>query len=205
MTRLYRQRTPLAWLTIVVCIVGYVLPWLLAQSTALSSAPYDLAEWARQISYEPVIGVLLLRLPLVLITLIIAFQWRTLVISTVSRWILTIILVGLVLAQLPPLNEFRNFFIDPNYLQKLVLSGLSAIGSSIVLLYATSSRRQAIGSIIIGLLGIATVVLSIGEIQAYYTQYSIEHRLEIGVGVILIGLVGVVALGIIQYTKQGNS
>ena len=205
MTRLYQQQIPLFWLTIVVCIVGYARPWLLTQSTALSSAPYDLAEWARQISYEPVVGVLLLRLPLTLITLIVALQWRNVVTSTISRWILTIILVGLILAQLPPLNEFRNFFTDPNYLQKLVLSSLSVIGGIIVLLYATSSLRQAIGLIVIGLLGIVTVVLSIREIQAYYTQYSIEHRLEIGVGVILVGLCCVVALGILQYAKRGNS
>lgn len=122
-------------LVILVLLIAYVSPWVLAEGASLSLNAYDLAEWsslhpAARSAQPALLPSLLLRLPLVCTTIALACvaagsprTWRTLGLLGA--------LVA-VIALLPPLEFLRVGTGDANYQQLLALAGLSLIGAATV-------------------------------------------------------------------------
>lgn len=130
---MFSSRCLTFWLWVVLMLIGYNLPWIVNPGNGLTLNGYDLAEW---VSLHPVVRAqpllytsLLLRLPLALVTLLIALHAPKPRFGT--QWMFhAAACFLLVAAQLPPL-DFITRPNDPNYQQQFILAVGGFLGSLI--------------------------------------------------------------------------
>ncbi len=129
------QRPITDLLVMLVLLMAYVSPWVLAEGASLSLNAYDLAEWsslhpAARSAQPALLPSLLLRLPLACTAIALACvaadsprTWRALgLLGSLAA----------VIALLPPLEFLRGGTGDANYQQLLALAGLSLVGAATV-------------------------------------------------------------------------
>lgn len=176
-----------AWsilLLVALSLVAYTLPWLVNPGVGLTMGAYDLAEWS---TLHPVVRgetpalltSLFLRLPLVCMVVILSLS--TLPRDSRTWWIGLILVVGIALFSMPPLEFFVNARGDINYQQQFVL-GTSAF---LLALAGYSGRivrfRQYI---IIAAVGVGVLSALLGLQRAYRLMYGFSMPLQVGFGAI---------------------
>lgn len=167
-------------LLLLLSIFAYMMPWVFGQQSALSLNAYDLAEWlnlhpATQQAAVPLMPGLLLRFQLVWLALMIAtfaprVQW------SIHWWVFSIGVVGLVCAQLPPLEFFQSRT-DPNQQQQFALTLTSFVGSGMLLMGVLETQRILIRltiTIIALITSVIGCVWSLSLLQAYQIAPSLS-------------------------------
>lgn len=162
------------WLLFAALLLAYVAPWLSSNSAALTFGGYDLGEWASlppgvRSQTPPLVASFLLRLPLALVTLYLAFaaayrRWT-------YGWLLTAgVCLLLVVAQVPPLEFFTTFRTDPNYGQQATLALISLIGVLVGLLMVRGRWRWLIAALVAALGAVCSIagVLTARELMVAY-------------------------------------
>lgn len=140
---------------LLLALMGYVLPWIVAPTAAMTLNAFDLAEWTslhpmqRQASV-PLLVPLLLRMQLPIIGILIALVTKG------SRFrLIGILAVALMsLAQLPPPEFLRNTA-DPNYQQQFALAALTVAAAGAGSLFL-SARVLPHFLIILSVAGVTT-------------------------------------------------
>ncbi len=195
----------LGWILILLALMTYSLPWLVAPSSSLSPGAYDLAEWmslhpAARYGQPPLLPSLLLRLPLACLTLMIAVAPIRIV-----WWVRGFIVLVLGAALLPPIEFFTLYRNDPNYQQQFGLTLLVLIGGGISLSRYLSRWKLPLAA---GLAGISAVASLIGFSQSLTLFQELNHITTTGGGIVLFALtnallcIGMLWIGLRQ-TKTG--
>lgn len=175
---------PSMWLFVVLALIFYSLPWVVTPGVSLTMGAVDLAEWASlhpavRAASPPLLTSFLLRLPLVVLALVVAFQAR------IERWLRALVVLVAAVALLPPLEFFTQYQGDPNYRQQFALAALALLGGIIGLI----GQFVRWSSPIIALLALVGAVTGLSGFSQAYTLLSNFH-LPVGVG---FGMVGFVA------------
>lgn len=175
----------LGWILILLALVAYTLPWLVAPSSSLSPGAYDLAEWmslhpAARYVQPPLLPSLLLRLPLACLGLIIAFAPMGL-----AGWARGLVVLVLGMALLPPIEFFTLYRNDPNYQQQFGLALFVLISGVISLSRFLSQWRLPLAA---GLAGIATAASLIGLKESLTLFQELTHITTTGAGIVLFTL-----------------
>lgn len=192
------------WLWIGVLLVAYTLPWVINPGNGLTVHAYDLAEWTSlspAVRAQPLLSTaLFLRLPLTLLTLLIALS------APQSRFSVTWLFHALgclllAIAQLPPL-EFVMQPNDPNYQQQFALASLSLVGSFIGLTGRLAAYRTLLTSFFL----LAMLVTSgMGQIQAVDLMRLFQLPAEMGLGFIgwvLVGSLWLLNVGVGMFKRN---
>jgi hypothetical protein len=166
----------------------YVLPQINTPALAWRLGGYDLAEW---VSIHPSVradagmtSALLLRLPLVCFTLLIAGLaglqrgW--------SRVLLFAAALILAVAQLPPFEFFSFAGNDPNYRQQFYLALFSLAASIALLLPLPFRLRQGLYALA-GLVGAGTLLAGLLQAQTYLQAFQLPVTIS-GFGWLGVGL-----------------
>lgn len=167
------------WTVFLLALVFYHLPWILTPGVGLNMGAYDLAEWASlhpivRVSSPPLLHSFILRLPLALLALIVAFTGRR-----NGKNGGRLLIVGLIaLALLPPLEFFTQYPNDPNYRQQFALAFLTLLVGGIGLTSYLNRWRRLI---VIAL----TVLGAASSIWGFWQGYTLlrEFHLPLNVGV----------------------
>lgn len=181
---------------IVVTLILYVLPWISVPDSPLILNAFDLAEWtslhpASRSAQLPLLSSLLLRLPLTLFGVLIAAQaYRRFSIG----WTLSVIIVMLlVIAQLPPIDQLTNLN-DGNYRQQLLLAFITLISASAILV----RKQPALPAIITGVLWLLLAASSIAALlRAIQLMQMFELSPQIGFGAVLFPLTSIIIAGLL--------
>lgn len=165
--------------------IGYLLPWIVASSAAMTLHAYDLAEWASlhpsQLGTSPpLLAPLLLRSQLVILSLLVGL------LATGKRHILAAapIILLLALAQLPP-YEFVHDLNNLNYRQQLVLAVTSLLLASAALRLGPGRLQLAL-MMSLSLGGMVAIAGGVRQAQALYAQ--LNQAADVGAGAWILGL-----------------
>jgi len=164
---------------LLLALCGYLLPWSLDASAALTFNAYDLAEWASlhpsQRGGNPTLLLpLLLRLQVPLLGIALALLARK---RQVRRWTALAVAI-LALAQLPP-PEFLLDLANVNYRQQFFLA-LGSLAFAGLAMWMPSSRLRASLLLILPALGVALALLAMQQAQAMPPPW---HPISRGAGV----------------------
>lgn len=192
---------------VIMAFGAYTLPWLTNPGVALSPGALDLAEWA---SLHPEVRAmspsmltpLLLRTPVVMLTLLLAFSTPAKMRPLSRERIIGTLVIGILLLITFPPWEIYSARNDPNYQQQAQLIAIAVIGSAIGLVGVFSPWRSFI-VIIAALIGIAASTW--GLQQAYALMVDFELPVHVGFGGIgfsLILLVVIITTGWVKNIKQ---
>lgn len=169
------------WGMLAALLVAYALPWLANPAAGLTLGAYDLAEWvslhagARAAS-PPLLPVLLLRLPLVLLTFMVAIS------PALNLWLRLLFVLLASAALLPPLEFFASDLADPNYRQQVML----AAATLLVGLAALNRAFKRYATPILAALMIAGVVVVIwGNLWGLALMQAFQLPTRLGVGGVL--------------------
>ena len=148
---------------LLLALLGYILPWIVAPTAAMTLNAFDLAEWTslhpmqRQASV-PILVPLLLRMQLPIIGILIVLVTKGSRVKLIG--ILAVALMSL--AQLPPPEFLRNTA-DPNYQQQFALAALTVAAATAGSLFL-SARVLPYFVIIVSIAGAGTSIF--GQAQA---------------------------------------
>ncbi len=192
MTKIY---TLILYLLVTVGLAGYVLPWIVAPSAALTLNAYDLAEWTslhplqRQTS-PPLLAPLELRLQLVIFTVTLGMlaSGRSL------RAISGILIVLLAFAQLPPfefLNDIRNL----NYGQQFALA-LASLILSLAALPFNPPRILPIVLAVLSALGIASALHGLSQAQELFAHLQQNASTAAGFWITVASYGGIIVVSV---------
>ncbi len=175
--------TPLLFLlALVLALVAYLLPWVIATNSAMTLNAFDLAEWtslhpSQRHALPPLITPLLLRAQLPIIAALVAL-WAS---SPKERLLAILCVFLLAVAQLPPWEFLRDSG-DANYQQQAAL----ALATIIFSIGLPGLRRlmpanfQPFVVILIAILGIVSAIL--GQSQALDLYHVTLEQGETGGG-----------------------
>ncbi len=178
------------WVLALLLLALYVAPWMTSGSAALSFGGYDLGEWASlppgvRSATPPLVASFLLRLPLTIIVLYLAFASPYRRLS--AGWLVTGAAgLLLVVAQLPPLEFFTVFRGDPNYAQQAALALVSLVGVVIGLGSAPALWR-CLAAAALAAVGAVAGIAGVQSARALMAAYQIDA--EPGAAVWLMALV----------------
>lgn len=178
--RIIQRPAWLFWLLLLLALLSYSLPWVITPGVSLSLGAVDLAEWASlhpavRAASPPLLISFLLRMPLMILALIVAFaNYR-------SRWPRVFVVLLIAAALLPPLEFFTQYRDDPNYRQQFTLAVLTFAGG-VAGIMGRPPRWRSILSIILPL--VATAAAVIGFVQAYRLLADFHLPVQPGFGVI---------------------
>ena len=184
------------WLTAALALAACLLPWVTNPAAGLSLNPADLAEWttlapAVQAQNPPLFTAFLLRTPLLVVTLLVAFAA-----GRKHGWAAILILL-LAAAQLPPF-EFLKDSGNSNYRQQLMMAVLTA-GLGLGALYGLPRRFVMTGAGIAAALGLlaalAGVTSAVREMQAF------ALGAQAGPGLLLYGGAMLAIVALAAYTE----
>jgi hypothetical protein len=185
-------------LLIFLALVAYCLPWLLNPGVSLSYGVYDLAEWtslhsAVRASSPSLLLTLVLRLPLVCLTIVVEFSRRQVLLRTIFVFIIAA-------ALLPPLEFFTQYPDDPNYRQQLVLAVaaflIGGIGLSGLL-----SRWHHIIRLTASFAGAIAAIWGLAQAYELMNTYQLPVRIGVG-GILFISFCIIFGVTQIQETRQ---
>ena len=181
---------------VIVGLLGFVQPWILAPAGSMTLNAFDLAEWtslhpAQRATSPPMLTPLMLRMQLLILSVMLGAS------ATAGRLKAgaTILILALTAAQLPPLDivyDFNNL----NYRQQLVLAGVSLIASYALLAF-NPQRIAILASVALPLIGMVTAVLGLGQALELYHHFKLEAVPGAGLWILGLSYIGmiVVALG----------
>ena len=193
---------------VLLALVGYVLPWVISEGSALSMGAYDLSEWTslHPLNREAAIPLItsgLLRLPLALVGIYLVTTAAQVRLFSGGWWVLAVSLGIFVLASMPPLEWLTEAPRDPNYLQQAVITAGLVIAGLIAL--STILNRRLVSLIQVLVLGIALIAAWTGFYQAIALFQQLELVMAIGSGLILFSMaVAVAMLDAYVHTKRVN-
>ena len=176
-------------------LLGYLLPWAVAQSAPMTLNAYDLAEWtslhpAQRQTTPPLMAPLLLRAQLVILSLAFA-------VTASRRWIAAAAVVVLALAQLPPF-EYVYDIANLNYRQQFVLALVSLVAG----LAATRLRNRRIIRLLLFLLAVAGILsVHAGAAQAI-EAYRQPATIGFGPWLLTASYVGVAAITVLAVRSE---
>ncbi len=182
-------------------IIGYLLPWIVAPSAAMTLSAFDLAEWS---SLHPAQGgtlevALLLRAQLVILTVMVGA-------SAVGKRVAlaAVLILLLAIAQVPPF-EFVNDPGNLNYRQQLILAACSVTAGLAAALFARgrlSATWLSILTILLSLAGLATSIMGLQGAQALLAQLG--QAADPGAGIWILGFsyLGLTGVSLIELTRD---
>ena len=181
------------WLLAAGLVLLYVSPWMTSGSAALTFGGYDLGEWASlppgvRSENPPLVASFLLRLPLALITLYVAFTAPYRRISF-GWWAVGAACLLLVAAQLPPLDFFTTARGDSNYGQQATLALIALVGALVGLISAPGRWRWLGAAAVAAVSAVASVagVLSAAALMAAY-NFSAQPGAAVWLAALLFGV-----------------
>lgn len=123
-------------------VIGLALPWLSVDGASLQPGAYDLAEWltllpAVRVNNAFLLPALLLRLTWVWLGIVLSLQYA--VAGIRLKVVVLIVLAGIALALVPPVDFFRGQFQDANYQQQFAIWALFLV--AVILGIIVSQRR----------------------------------------------------------------
>ena len=177
------------YILITIILFGYIAPWLITPTSPLTLGAYDLAEWTTLHPSQPhtspaLIVAFMIRLQLVLITLMIACIAR----SNTIRGIITLLIIILSIAQLPPLEFITEASGNINYQQQFLFASISLI---VGLLLTFFKPLRFVPTIIAGIviISIPTAIIGLMEAQKLYTMSLIENSIGMGIVIFVAGYI----------------
>ena len=178
---------------VVLALYACTLPWVNNPGAALRLSAYDLAEWTSLVpsvrgGSPPLLPTVLLRLPLLILSGVIAF-------SKGNRVIRAVIVLTAAVALLPPLN-FLQTPDDINYRQQFVLAVLTLISGGIGVSDRLGRWHPVIAPII-ALLGGAAALIGVLQGYTLMREYQLPAQVGLG-GIIFSGC----CLGLALLTRQ---
>lgn len=186
------QFPPAAWLFPALLLAAYLMPWVIARPAALSLGGYDLAEWASLHPQVRASALLITSLLLRMIPALIVIYVTANAQSAVTRAAAGLIVIGVALALLPPLEYFSFAGGDGNYQQQFFVVLVTLAGGAVCLSpLLTDPQRRLLRITSSGLLLLSGII---GAAQGYdlLTKFRLEGG--IGAGLILFCTVGGVLL-----------
>lgn len=189
---------PYGWMILLVlALIAYTLPWVMGGSASLTFGAFDLAEWAslhptnRALS-PTLLTSFLLRMPLVCLAWIIAFNAPPYPFKSASWWIHAVLCLILVILSTPPLEFLTIFRDDVNYIQQASLTLVAGVGCAIGLGGIFKKYRVYI-AILAGIIGIITSIW--GVINGYALLSDFQINVSIGIGMIISVVMFVIMCG----------
>ena len=187
------------WLTAALALAACLLPWVTNPAAGLSLNPTDLAEWttlapAVQAQTPPLFTSFLLRTPLLIVALLVAFAA-----GRKNGWA-TLLILLLAAAQLPPF-EFLKDSGNSNYRQQLMMAVLTA-GLGLGALYGLPRRFVLTGAGITAALGLLAALA--GVTSALHEMQAFALAAQAGPGLLLYGaaMLATVALALVAGIKK---
>ena len=185
-------------LLILLALVAYCLPWLLNPGVSLTYGVYDLAEWtslhpAVRANSPPLLLTFALRLPLICLTVMVAYSHIHIAIRAIFVLVITA-------ALLPPLEFFTQAPGDPNYQQQFALALVALIVGGIGL-SGFLSRWNAIIRMAGAVVGTITAIWGLAQAYALMTDYQLPVRLGAG-GILFIAICLILAATQIKETRR---
>jgi hypothetical protein len=182
------------WLLMLLALAAYAAPWVVNPGVSFSPNAYDLAEWASihptsRIGSPPLFTSLLLRLPLVLLGLLVAFgEYR----RSIPRWLAIGYLLLIAVALLPPLEFFTSASTDTNYQQQAILSFVTLLGGAIAI---SGFVPRANVQLVFAFTLVGAIICIAGLAQGYMLMRQFDLPVKIGMGgVAITGVFLVIAL-----------
>lgn len=174
--------TDLATLAIIILlVVSYCLPWISIPSAALGVGAYDLAEWLtlmpRIYTGDPfLLPALLMRLVLACIGLTAGVvSHRTNDIR--YKFVLWLVIIGIMVTLLPPVSLFRGNWGNPNYLQQFGLWVVYMLVVFVGMFYRLQTQHVAV----LGFTAIlASTLISATLAHSNFKLYEIPIQFGIG-------------------------
>ncbi|MCL4253182.1 MAG: hypothetical protein KJ043_05320 [Anaerolineae bacterium] len=189
---------PYGWMILfILTLIAYTLPWVIGESASLTFGAFDLAEWAslhpanRALSLT-LLTSFLLRMPLVCLAWIIAFNAPPYPFKSASWWIHTLLCLILVILSTPPLEFLTIFRDDVNYIQQASLTLVAGVGCAIGLGGIFKKYRVYI-AILAGIIGIITSIW--GVINGYTLLSDFQINVSVGIGIIISVVMFVIMCG----------
>ena len=176
----------LVYALVVVGLLGYVQPWIVAPSGPMTLNAFDLAEWASLIPTQrgtspPLLVPLLLRLQPVILSLLLG-----LIAAGPKRMALTAAAICILsTAQLPPF-EFVYDINNLNYRQQFILAAASLVAGFLVL-PLEPRRVSTFVMLALAAVGIVTAAFGLSEAEALYRQFQLDAAP--GAGIWILGLI----------------
>lgn len=194
----HKYPLPYGWMILLaLALIAYTLPWVISGSASLTFGAFDLAEWAslhptnRALS-PTLLTSLLLRMPLVCLAWIIAFNAPPYPFKSASWWIYAVVSSILVVLSTPPLEFLTIFRDDVNYIQQASLTTVAGIGA-VIGLSGILRQYRVYFALLVGILG---VIVSIwGVINGYTLLADFQIDVAVGIGVIMNIAVFIVMCG----------
>lgn len=196
----HKYPLPYGWMIFLTfALIAYTLPWVIGGSASLTFGAFDLAEWA---SLHPTNRALsptlftsfLLRMPLVCLTWITAFNAPPYPFKSASWWVHAMLCLTLAILSTPPLEFVTIFRDDVNYIQQANLTALAFIGGGIGLSGILKKYRLYF-ALLTGIIGIITSIW--GVINGYALLADFQISVAVGVGVIMNVSVFIIMCGYI--------
>ncbi len=191
---------PYGWMILLILgLIAYTLPWIIGAGASLTFGAFDLAEWA---SLHPTTRALspilftsfLLRMPLVCLAWISAFNAPPYPFKSASWWIYALLCLILVMLSTPPLEFLTIFRDDINYIQQANLTIVAMIGAGIGL-SGIFKKYRVYFAIFAGIIGIITSIW--GWMNGYALLADFQIYVSLGVGVIMTIAIFLVMCGYI--------
>ncbi len=180
--------------------IGYFIPWTQTSNTVLNMGGYDLAEWTslHPLTHStplPYTTTILIRLPLLCISLLSIISASKINNGRWSAWLLVAILP---IAMLPPLEFFTSAQTDPNYRQQFVLALILLLLSLGIMI---NPKKRLVEAVWFGgaAIGITTLVISV--VAALDLMGTTHLEIRLGMGVILSA--GALTGAMLTNKKQG--
>lgn len=182
------QLPPAAWLLPALLLAAYLMPWVTAGPTALRLGGYDLAEWASLHPQARASALLITSLLLRMIPALIVIYVTANVESAVTRAAASVIVIGVALALLPPLEYFSFAGGDGNYQQQFFVALVTLVGGAVCLSpLLTDPQRRLLRISSSGLLLLSGII---GAAQGYDLLSKFQLEVGLGAGLILFSTVG---------------
>lgn len=194
------QKSTILLFFMVFGMIGCLIPWVITPAHSLNMGAYDLAEWT---SLHPLVRqtlpflwtTLLLRLPLALLSVLLASHVGTAFSRLVGFGIIAVTAIAL----LPPIEFFTTYRDDPNYQQQFILTILAIIMGSLLVAWQNKYLQRILPTLL-SLLGCLSAL--VGLYQAYGLLLGFSLPTSIGFG----GLITTLCLGAIcLYTTKQSS
>lgn len=185
----------LAIVTVLVGLLGYMQPWIVAPAGSMTLNAFDLAEWASLIPAQratspPLLTPLLLRLQPVMLCLILGAVAD----SRAKMAISAIAILLLAAAQLPPF-EYVYDINNLNYRQQFFLAIVSLIGG-FAAMPPRRPRPAALTTIVLPATGLVTSAIGLAQAEALYRQFQVGAASGAGIMILSFSYLALLALSV---------
>lgn len=200
------QKRDIIWLMLIIlALIAYTAPWVVSAGVSLTFGAFDLAEWAslHPITRPDLLTSLLLRMPLVCLAWILAFNAPERPLYSMQWWIALFGCLLLAIFSSPPLEFLTTNRDDMNYQQQAFLVLMTLVGSGIGLSGIAKNYRGyiAIGA---GFLGMLCGLVGMMQGHRLLTEFQIMAYISWGaIGtIIILGLLTIYSYAVQQKRRR---